>query len=226
MKKNILITGASGNLGHALVTKFSGQGDQVIATYSPGKVTQQTGVATYEADLTSEKSVRTVIDSIQSKHSTIDAAVLTVGGFAMGSLPDTNLEAVKKMLTINFDTAYNIIHAIFPLMMKQGGGRIILVGARPALQAEHGKAMVAYALSKSLIFQLAELVNAEGKDKQVVCSVIVPGTIDTSVNRAAMPNANFNEWVKPETIAETVAFLISDAGSVLREPVLKLYGNA
>jgi NAD(P)-dependent dehydrogenase (short-subunit alcohol dehydrogenase family) len=130
------------------------------------------------------------------------------------------------MIALNFDTAYNCVHAVFPSMVKQGGGRIVLVGARPALQAHAGKGMVAYALSKSLIFKLAELINADGKDKNVVCSVIVPSTIDTPANRKAMPDASFNDWVTPEQIANTVAFLVSDDGISLREPVLKLYGNA
>ncbi len=226
MKKNILITGASGNLGQALVAKFMKQGDQVIATDSPGRIMHQEGVSGYEADLASEKSVQEVVARIIQQHSTIDAVILTVGGFAMGSLMETNLESVKKMITLNFDTAYNVVQAVFPLMVKQGGGRIVLVGARPALLASAGKAMIAYALSKSLVFKLSELINAEGKDKNIVCTVIVPSTIDTPANRKAMPDASFSDWVTPAQIAESVAFLLSEAGNPLREPILKLYGNA
>jgi NAD(P)-dependent dehydrogenase (short-subunit alcohol dehydrogenase family) len=226
MKKNILITGASGNLGQALVDKFTQQGDYVIAIYSPGHVIPQPHVSAYEADLTDEKSVQAVVSNIIRDHSSIDAALLTVGGFAMGSLSETNLESVKKMISLNFETTYLVAQNVFSSMVNQGGGRIVMVGARPALQAQAGKSMVAYALSKSLIFKLAELINAEGRDKNIVCSVIVPSTIDTPVNRKAMPDANFNDWVTPAKIAECIAFLVADSGNPLREPILKLYGNA
>jgi NAD(P)-dependent dehydrogenase (short-subunit alcohol dehydrogenase family) len=226
MKRKILITGASGNLGQALVDKFVFEGDQVIGIDSLGRVTPQSSVSAYEADLADEKSVREVIAQVIQDHSSIDAAILTVGGFAQGSLSETSLEQVKKMMTLNFDTTYNVVQSIFSLMVNQGGGRIVLIGARPALHAEAGKSMVAYALSKSLVFKLAELINAEGKDKNVVCSVIVPSTLDTPANRKAMPDANFNDWIAPTKIAECIAFLIAESGTPLREPILKLYGNA
>ena len=64
--------------------------------------------------------------------------------------------------------------------------------------------MVAYGLAKSLIIRLAELMNLEAKGKNVVTSVVVPSTIDTPQNRKAMPDADFNKWVKPEDIKEEI----------------------
>lgn len=226
MKKNILVTGASGNLGQAVVEKLISQGDQVIATFSPGRVKAQAGVATYEADLTSEKSVDETINKIINDHQRVDAAVLTVGGFATGTLAETNMEAIKKMMSINFETAFNVAQPVFQHMATQGGGRIVLIGSRPGIHASEGKNAVAYALSKTLVFKLAELLNADGKNKNIVCSVIVPGTIDTPTNRASLATANYNDWVKPEAIAEAIAYLISENGSSLREPVLKMYANS
>ncbi len=230
MKKNVLITGASGNLGKAAVEKFIEEGYKVIATVSPGKKLgfEVTGdIETVEADLTDEKNVEDVISKIIAKYNSIDAALLLVGGFAAGGIKETDGASLKKMYSLNFETAYYTARPLFLQMQKQAsGGRIILVGARPALNAEAGKNLLAYVLSKSLLFKLADFLNAEGASKNVITSVIVPSTIDTPVNRQAMPSANFSDWVKPEEVAEVMAFITSANGNALRDSVFKIYGNA
>lgn len=229
MKKNVLITGGSGGLGKTVVEKFVSEGYQVIATVSPGKTLgfEIAGVETFEANLTDENNVNTVVDSIIKKHKTIDAAVLLVGGFTMGGINETDGRALKNMFSINFDTAYYVARPVFQKMITQStGGRIVFVGSRPALVASQGKGVLAYALSKSLLFKLAEYLNAEGAAKNVVTAVVAPSTIDTPVNRKAMPDADFDAWVKPEEIAEVMTFIASTKGSALRDPVFKVYGNA
>src|SRR5258706_7703257 len=111
-------------------------------------------------------------------------------------------------------------------MMKQSNGRIFIIGSRPGLDAKSGKGMVAYGLAKSLIFRLAELMNDEAKGHNVVTSVVVPSTIDTPQNRKSMPDAKFDNWVKPEAIADVIYWYCTDEASVLREPVIKVYNNA
>lgn len=228
MKKNVLITGASGNLGKATVDKFLKDGYNVIATVTPGKALRFAGnVHTYEADLTNEDAVSSVIAKIISDHSSIDAALLLVGGFAMGNIKKTDGSSIKKMFALNFDTAYFVARPVFLQMMNQpSGGRIVLVGSRPALMPQDGKNMLAYALSKSLIFKLAEFLNAEGTSNNVTASVIVPSTIDTPDNRKAMPDQDFSKWVSPEAIADAMIHLCSERGSALRETVLKVYNQA
>jgi NAD(P)-dependent dehydrogenase (short-subunit alcohol dehydrogenase family) len=111
-------------------------------------------------------------------------------------------------------------------MLLQGSGRIFLIGSKPGLSMKNSKGMVAYGLAKSLIFQLAELMNEEAKGTNVVTSVIVPSTIDTQQNRQSMPDADFSKWVKPEAIADAIYFHCSPAAASLREPIVKVYGNA
>jgi NAD(P)-dependent dehydrogenase (short-subunit alcohol dehydrogenase family) len=230
MKKIAFITGASGNLGKATVEKFLSEGYKVIATVSPGKglgFEASGDIETCESDLTNESLVGEIIDQLVFKHQRIDAALLLVGAFAMGGIADTDGALLKKMHSINFETAYFAARPVFLQMMKQSfGGRIILVGSRPALKPAEGRKSLAYSLAKSSLFKLAEFLNAEGASKNVVTSVVVPGVIDTPANRKDMPQATFANWVKPEEIAETIAFLCSDKGNVLREPVVKVYGNS
>ena len=230
MKKNVLITGASGNLGKAVVQKFLSEGYEVIVTVTPGKslgYSVEGEIHKYEADLTNETVVDSVIKKILSTHSHLSAAMLLVGGFAMGNIVNTNGDALKRMFSVNFDTAYYVARPLFNHMLTQAnGGKLIFVGARPALKAKDARNSIAYALSKSLIFKLADILNAEGASKNVTASVIVPSTIDTQTNRKAMPDKDFAAWVKPEDIADTMAFLCSSSAAPLRETVLKMYNHA
>lgn len=170
--------------------------------------------------------METLVNTLIKKYQTIDAAVLTVGGFAMGSIHTTDKTALQKMIDLNFYTSYFVARAVFQQMIQQGHGRIIFIGARPALDAQQGKNTFAYSLSKSMIFQLAELLNAEAKGKNVTATVIVPSTIDTPQNRASMPDANFNDWVTAEEIAESIQYVVSDSARAWREPIIKLYNNS
>jgi NAD(P)-dependent dehydrogenase (short-subunit alcohol dehydrogenase family) len=86
--------------------------------------------------------------------------------------------------------------------------------------------MTAYALSKSLVFRLAELLNREAAGTGVVAVVVVPSIIDTAPNRRAMPDSDFSAWVKPEKIAELIHYHSSTEAADLREPVLRIYGRS
>lgn len=228
--KTVIITGASGNLGKASVEKFLAEGYKVIATVTPGRTLGfevRGNVETYDADLTDEKSVTDVISRIIAKHETVDAALLLVGGYAPGGIKETDGRVLKKMFTLNFDTAYFVARPLFEQMMQQsGGGRIVFVGSRPALKPKDANKSLGYALAKSLVFRLAEALNDAGSSKNVVASVVVPSTIDTPVNRQAMPDADFTTWVKPEEIADAMAHLCSSDSNAWREPVLKIYGRS
>ncbi len=228
--KIAIVTGATGNMGQAVVKKFINEGYFVVGTSVPADATQLDFPADkFEkiiVDLGDEDASGKFIDEVLSKYKNIDAAVLTVGGFAMGSIADTKTSDVMKQYKLNFETAYNVARPIFVEMMKQNNGRIFIIGSKPGLDVRNGKGMVAYGLAKSLIFRLAELMNQEAKGKNVVTSVVVPSTIDTVPNRKSMPDANFGNWVKPEAIADVIYWHCTDEASVLREPVLKVYNKA
>jgi NAD(P)-dependent dehydrogenase (short-subunit alcohol dehydrogenase family) len=229
VKKTVIITGASGNLGRASVTIFLKEGYRVIATVSPNKTLDYEvngDITVEEVDLSDESGVERFMKKYSSHDNTIDAALLLVGGFAMGNIENTDSAQINKMLKLNFFTAYNLAKRIFAKMKSQSSaGRIILVGSRPAIVPSEGKNVVAYALSKSLIFTLADLLNAESNSNKLVTNVIVPGIIDTEINRQSMPDANFDDWVTPEDIAENMVWLCSDKATSLRNTKLKVYGN-
>ena len=230
MAKNVIVTGASGNLGQAVIKKFIDEGYKVIGTIIPNDpVPMNFSSNSFEkviVDLMDEDDSAKFVSAVITKYGSVDAAILTVGGFAMGGIADTKTTDIHKQYTLNFETAYNVARPVFVQMIKQNSGRIFIIGSRPGLNAMNGKGMVAYGLAKSLIFRLAELMNDEAKGTNVVTSVIVPSTIDTPQNRKAMPDVDPVKWVKPEAIADAIYFHCTDAASVIREPVIKVYGNS
>ena len=217
-------------MGQAIVKKFIREGYYVIGTIIPNDpVTLNFAEGRFEkvvVDLMDEDDSRKFIEKVLQKHESIDAAVLTVGGFAMGKIAETKTADIFNQYKLNFETAYNVARPLFIQMMKQNSGRIFIIGSKPGLDAKNGKGMVAYGLAKSLVFRLAELMNDEARGKNVVTSVVVPSTIDTPPNRKSMPEANFDNWVKPEAIAEVIYWHCTNESAVLREPVLKVYNNS
>ena len=230
MMKNIIITGAAGNLGKAIVKKFLDTGYAVHAVIS-GKDDQQfmkeDQLFIYRANLMYEPEAENSIGEITGRAGNIDMAVMCVGGYRAGTITDTTLDDFEKMYRLNFVTAFNVARPVFRQMEQQkDGGQMVFIGARPALNPATAKEMVGYSLSKSLVFRLSELINEEGKDKGIISTVVVPSIIDTPPNRKAMPDADFTRWVTPQEIADNVAHLATPAGCRLRETVLKIYGDS
>ena len=228
--KNIIITGAGGNLGKAVTSTFMNNGYRIIATASSEKgksdIPAGDNVHVYVVDLSDEKQTADFIKRVFDEHKQVDGAILLAGGFAAGNVEKTSAGDIHAQIALNFNTAYNIARPVFTHMLQRGEGRIIFIGSRPALEAAAGKGMVAYGLSKAMLFKLSEYMNAEAKGKNVVTTVIAPSTIDTEANRKSMPDADPAKWVKPSVLAEIMEFIVSEKGTPLRETVLKVYNNA
>lgn len=230
MNKTAIVTGASGNMGQAVIKKFLAEGYNVVGTIVPNDPTpfgiNDAKLEKVIVDLMDETNSGKFVQDVIAKYGSIDAAILTVGGFAMGTIGETKTSDIYKQYKLNFETAYNVARPCFVRMMQQGSGRIFIIGSKPGLSARNGKGMVAYSMGKSLIFRLAELMNGEAKGTNVVTSVLVPSTIDTPQNRTSMPDADFSKWVKAEAIADAIYFYCTEQAAVLREPIIKVYNNA
>jgi NADP-dependent 3-hydroxy acid dehydrogenase YdfG len=204
--KNLIVTGASGNLGSAVVNKFVSEKWNVTGTVQQGsnKVSENENENYSSLDLLDSSACTSFMNSTIEGSGNIDVAVLTVGGFAMGEITNTNIEDINKQYELNFQTAYNIAQPVFLQMMKQEGGIIFLLGSRPGMEVGKGTKSIAYALSKSLIFRLSEIMNADAAGKNVKTIVLVPNIIDTPQNRKSMPDADFSKWMTPAAIAEII----------------------
>jgi NAD(P)-dependent dehydrogenase (short-subunit alcohol dehydrogenase family) len=225
-RKVVLITGAGGNLGKAVVDTFVKADYDVIATVSPMKklgYTVAKFVDVHALDLTDQEQVYQLRDQLINTYKKIDALVLLAGGFTPGNILETNLLDVQKMISLNFATAFSITQSFLPNLISQATpSTILFVGSRQALHPEQGENAVAYTLSKSLLLQFSKILNNTSKD-HLRSSVIIPTIIDTPANREAMPHANFSTWVSPERIATLMVKICN--GEITPTPYVEIFGE-
>jgi NAD(P)-dependent dehydrogenase (short-subunit alcohol dehydrogenase family) len=226
--KTIIVTGAAGNLGAAVVQTFLQKNYQVIAIVRDATASNgfppHPNLHIHAVDLLDEAATAAFLQNMLAV-TAVDAALLLAGGYAPGNLEQTTLATIRSQLSLNFDTAYNVARPLFEHMRQKGTGRLVFIGSQPALMPKKGKTSLAYALSKSLLFRLAEILNESAKGTDVVAAVVVPSTLDTPPNRQAMPDADPGKWVQPAELAEVLAFICSEEAAALREPIVKVYKN-
>ena len=230
MQKNAIVSGGTGAVGTIIVDKLKGIGYNVTATLGPSDNTEnsdESGINYQQLDLMNDNESKQFVEKYLSQNGNIDLLVLTVGGFSMGDLEQTTMNSINRMINLNFHTAFNLVKpAIKKMSEQETGGQIIFIGSRPAINPQEGKNVIAYSLSKSMLFSFAEILNARYQKQNIQTTVIVPSIVDTQANRNAMPEENFDNWVKTVEIADTIAFIISEAGKKLRGTNFHLYGKA
>ena len=186
-RMNVLITGAGGGLGTAVCQEFIASGAKVIGVERAWKVAAP--FAMISADVSTAEGCESMVNQAL-EHGPLDTLVHLVGGFAGGSsVADTSDETWDKMMNINLRTAFCCVRAVLKPMQAVGRGHIVAVGTRMAVEPSPNFA--AYAVSKAALVALIENVAAEGQKFGVTANVILPSTIDTAANRAAMPKVNF-----------------------------------
>jgi NAD(P)-dependent dehydrogenase (short-subunit alcohol dehydrogenase family) len=224
MSRNIIITGAGGNLGSAVVEKFKREGYHIIALLDPGKNHEvEEADDSYEVDVTDEKAVAEFIKEYHLQYGDVDALAFLVGGYASGGIAETSQADLEKMFMLNFFSAFHLAKGFLPFMKAQDKGTFLFVGARPALQVEDAGRTLAYSLSKKLVISLAEIVGEETKNTPIRSHVFVPSIIDTPPNRESMPDADFSKWVRADEIAEAMHYAVNT--HALRNMTFKLYGE-
>lgn len=227
---SVIITGANGGLGQEVTNRLAEDGYHVLAVtgqQGAGRIYGKQNITSFQVDLMKEEKAEAFVGKAVETTSDLNAAVLLVGGFAMGKLSETSRKDLEYMIDLNFYTAFNLVRPLMKHFAANAeGGRFILVGARPGIDSSAGKDFFAYSLSKAMVIKMADLINAEGKDKNISATVIIPSVIDTAANRKAMPDADFSRWVPPQAIAETIAFYLSREGRMIREGVVRLYNRA
>jgi NAD(P)-dependent dehydrogenase (short-subunit alcohol dehydrogenase family) len=188
--RQIVITGAGGGLGPAVVEALRALGS---TCHTPTRS---------QLDLTDEAAVVAYYAALPPLWASIHVA----GGFSMAPLTDTSLQAFAAQWQINTVTAFLASREAARSIKRSGrGGRIVNVGSRVAQDPEAGK--VAYAASKSAVVAMTRSMAAELHRDGILVNAVLPTTIDTPANRAAMPKADFTRWTAPADIARTIAWL-------------------
>ncbi|MBI1355065.1 MAG: SDR family NAD(P)-dependent oxidoreductase [Acidobacteria bacterium] len=228
-----VVTGAAGNLGRAVAKLFVSAGARVVfVDRSQQRLEEKCGdlaadgghLLAGDVDLTDEASVAALFDRIDAAYGRLDILVNTVGGFRGGDAVAASDPADWDFLfRINVRPTLLMCREAVPRMARQGRGRIINVGSEAALRGAAN--IAAYSASKAAVVRLTEGLAAEGKADGVTANSVLPGTMDTPVNRQAMPDADFTKWVRLEQVAAAILFLASDAAGGVTGASLPVTGK-
>ncbi len=226
-RKVVVVTGASGGLGPAVVRYFTERSAQVIALgQSAKKLAEKLPYPEVEhrvCDLLSTEDVQSCVEEIVSKNHRIDILVCVAGGFDMGTkVHQTPVEQWERLNDLNVKTVLNICRAVVPAMEAQGSGKVITVGANAAHQGVPN--MGAYCASKAALMRFTEAMSQELRNKGINVNAVLPSIIDTADNRKAMPNADPSKWVAPEDLAAVIGFLASYQAKAVHGALIPVTG--
>lgn len=227
-QKVVIISGAGGGLGQTVSRVFYKAGAGVVLVGSKLESVQPLAdelgherVLPVAANLAKPTEAESVVAATLEHFGRVDIVLNLAGGFAGGvPVSQSGGDDLADMLNINLHTCYNLSKAAVKPMIDQQWGRIVNTASRDALQGRANYS--AYAISKAAVLRLTEAMAAEVKPYNITVNAILPGTIDTKANRQAMPKADFNKWVKPATIAETLLFLVG-SGTAITGAGIPLY---
>jgi NAD(P)-dependent dehydrogenase (short-subunit alcohol dehydrogenase family) len=225
--RTIVVTGGTGGLGRAVVERLLRDGATPVVTYRSERELAESPFAgrvrTQRVDVADEGAVQAFYGGLGP----VWASVHVVGGFAMAPVENTGVADFRKMFEVNAVTCFLCCREAVKAMRAAGGapgGRIVNVAARPAVVPAGG--MVAYSASKAAVASITQSLAEEVKRDGILVNAVLPSTMDTPANRAAMPNADFNAWPKVEQVAEAIAFLASPANALTTGALVPVYGRA
>jgi len=226
MSQTVIVTGGTGGLGTAVTQSFLDEGWRVVVPWVDRRELER--VHTHErlelvqADLFDPESVAAVVAGAGDR---LHAVVNLVGGFAMGGrVHETPIEDFEAQFRLNLRATYLMCAAAIPQLLAGGGGTIVCVSTRAALQPFPGAA--GYIASKAAVLGLVGALATEYRDDGIRVNAILPSVIDTPANRAAMPDADHDRWVEPGEIARVIRFLSSGASAPISGAHIPVYGRA
>jgi len=227
--KKVLVTGGTGGLGLGVTPLVISRGADVTVPYLKAeevdRLKQHLSADDFSKiqfvilNLLDENAVRQLIDDMGR----VDVLIHLVGGFSMGKMHEYSYENWKQDFELNLNTTFLTCKYSLAKMLKQGYGRIVTVGSRGAV--EPGAQLSSYCASKAGVVALTKSIAVETKGTNVTANCVLPSVIDTPSNREAMGVEQADQWVKPQSLAEVICFLASEAARDLRGAAIPVYGN-
>jgi len=226
--RHVIVTGGAGALGTAVVARLIEAGafchvptlhEAEAARFGFRDHRQVTVAVT--GSLTDEAAIEKFYGGITP----LWGSIHTVGGFAASPLRDADVATIRQQLDINLLSCLLCCRAAVR-SMTSGGGRIVNVAARPALEWRSGAGMTAYTAGKAGVAALTAALAEEVVKDGILVNAVAPSIMDTPANRQAMPKADHAVWPKVEEVAATIAFLASPDNKVTRGGIVPVYGKS
>jgi NAD(P)-dependent dehydrogenase (short-subunit alcohol dehydrogenase family) len=231
MTSTVLVTGAGGGLGPAVVAAFLEDGWRVVATSRSGRPPEdlvgQERLELVATDLFEPADVAeaVAVAAADRAGAPLRALVNLAGGYAGGGrVHETPVEQFERQLTLNLRPTYLVTQAVLPHLVDAGGGAVVCVSARAAVAPFRGAG--GYVSAKAAVLAFAQAVAVEYKADGVRCNAVLPSIIDTPANRAAQPGADPSRWVPPTQVAAVIRFLCSDDSAPTSGAAIPVYGRA
>jgi NAD(P)-dependent dehydrogenase (short-subunit alcohol dehydrogenase family) len=228
--QTVMITGAAGHLGRATAEAFRQAGARLVLLARQTEPLEKTfgtadDLTLLGVDLLDRERLREGIDEVVARLGRLDVLCHVAGGFRMGEpVHEISPQSWDFLGDVNARSFLNVAAVVVPHLIRQGGGKVVTVGATAASK---GMAqMGAYCASKSALMRLTESMSAELKEKNINVNCVLPSIIDTADNRAAMPKANTSRWVTPEALADVMVFLSSHSARAIHGASIPVTGLA
>ena len=227
--KQVLLTGGTGGLGLGVTPVVVKTGAQVIVPYRSESgvfrlkermsATEFDRLVFVKTDLNDESAVEKLVNDLGR----VDVLIHLVGGFSMGRIDELDFQDWQDSFNLNLHTTFLVCKYCLRTMRRHGYGRIVTVASRGALQP--GAQLAAYCASKAGVVALTQVIAQETKDMDITANTVLPSIIDTPSNRKAMGEAQVDQWVKPESLAEAICFLASESAKDVRGAAIPVYGS-
>lgn len=227
--KRVLLTGGTGGLGMGVTSAILAQGaDVTIPYYHEKEVERLKGkLSAAEFDrirfVSANLAQESVVEQLINDMGRVDVLIHLVGGFSMGKTHEYSFEQWQKDFDLNLNTTFLACKHSLRKMLEHGYGRIVTVGSRGAVQP--GGQLAAYCASKAGVVALTQAIADETKGTNITANVVLPSIIDTPTNREAMGSEQADKWVKPESLAQVICFLASEAAKDIRGAAVPVYGS-
>jgi len=214
-----VVTGGTGALGQAVTLRLLADGAIVAVPYAVEaereRLTQRVAAADRQrlivqsVDVIDVKAMTAFAESVVAARGKIDVLVAGVGGFAGGSLVETELETWQRMLDLNLTSVFSVTRAVVPAMIRARYGRVVVVASRAVVPPAGG--FIAYTVAKAGAIAFTQALSQETHPYGITVNAVLPSTMDTPANRAAMPDSDRKGWVPVEAVADAIAVLTREA---------------
>src|SRR5213594_5057424 len=210
-----VVTGGTGALGQAVTLRLLTDGAIVAVPYAVEderkRLIERVAAADHQrlilkaADVIDVRAMAAFAEGVVAGRGKIDILVAGVGGFAGGSLLETDIETWKRMLDLNLTSAFSAAKAVVPGMVQARYGRVVVVASRAVVPPAGG--FIAYTVAKAGVIAFTQALAQEAGEHGVTVNAVLPSTMDTPANRAAMPDSDRKGWVPVAAVADAIATL-------------------